>query len=92
MSQPKRVRGLRDEVDSWRGFADALRLEDKAVYTRMVDQIWPYASAIDAAQKPYPVEPFFLTLLLIQHRLIEWLQRQLEEVRRERDASRRLDL
>jgi hypothetical protein len=85
MSQPKRVRGLRDEVDSWRGFADALRLEDKAVYARMVDQIWLYASAIDAAQKPYPVEPFFLTLLLIQHRMIEWLQKQLGRLQEERN-------
>lgn len=74
---------LKDEVDSWRSFAEALRAEDREVFRKLIEKCWNYSDAIEASGKPYLVEPLLLTMLLVQHRTIEWLLAEVNRLSKE---------
>jgi hypothetical protein len=38
-----------------------------------------YAAAINAKGKPFPAEPLIMSLLLSQHKMIEWLTKQISK-------------
>ena len=67
---------LTKEIESWKGFADRLPEEDREVFLKMLDDCYKYSSAINAKGEPFPTEPVIMALLFSQHKLIEWLERQ----------------
>jgi len=78
-----------EELDSWRRFADALRAEDKALFSEMLRLCYEYFPAIQARDSPFPTEALFMSLLLVQHKTIVWLAGEVERLKAEKDA--RLD-
>jgi hypothetical protein len=75
---------LAREIESWRGFGDSLRAEDRQLFDRMLSECYSYAAAINAKGEPFPAEALLMALVFAQHRTIEAL---MEEARkRERVA------
>ena len=70
---------VEEEVRSWRGFADALRGKDREVFMEMMSMCRRYGVEIEAADRPVTSEAMFMTILMVQHKMIKWLQRQLSE-------------
>jgi hypothetical protein len=42
----------------------------------MLNDCFKYAMAINAKGQPFPTEPLIMALLLSQHKLIDWLTKQ----------------
>jgi hypothetical protein len=65
---------LTKEIDSWKGFVDSPSSSDnRVVFMKMLHDCYKFASAINAKGDPFPNEPLIMTLLLSQHKIIEWL-------------------
>ena len=75
-----------EELDSWRRFADALRAEDKELFSEMLRLCYEYFPAIQARDSPFPTEALFMSLLLVQHKTIVWLAGEVERLKAEKDA------
>jgi len=69
---------VEDEIESWKGFVDALRTEDRDLFKDMMNICRNYAVEIEAAERTVTTEAFFMTILLAQHKMIKWLQKQLQ--------------
>jgi hypothetical protein len=68
---------LTKEIESWKGFADGLSAEeDREVFTKILNDCYKYAKAINAKGEPFRTEPVIMALLFSQHKLIEWLEAQ----------------
>jgi hypothetical protein len=75
---------LTREIETWRGFIDKLPSDDdKAVFTKLLDDCYKYAVAINTHDHPFPAEPLIMSMLLSQHKLI----RQLESMLRSKQDS-----
>jgi hypothetical protein len=74
------VKLLRQELESWRPFVEALRFEDRQVARQMMESCWRYIEAIEASGKDYVTEPFFLTLLTVQERRLRTLELEFEKM------------
>jgi hypothetical protein len=71
---------LTKEIESWKGFADSLPAEeDRKTFTKMLNDYYRYAKAINAKGQPFPAEPVIMALLFSQHKMIEWLQGQISK-------------
>jgi hypothetical protein len=71
---------LTKEIESWKGFADSLPAEeDRTTFTKMLNNCYKYAKAINANAQPFPSEPVFMALLFSQHKMIEWLEGQISK-------------
>lgn len=46
------------EIESWRGFADSLRSEDRELFNIMLDKCYAHAAAINAKGEPFSAEAF----------------------------------
>ncbi len=67
---------LTKEIESWKGFADTLPTEDRKTFTKMLNDCYKYAKAINAKAQPCPV---IMALLFSQHKMIEWLEVQISK-------------
>jgi hypothetical protein len=68
---------LTKEIESWKGFVDKLKSkEDRKLFLIMLEKCQKYALAINAKGKPFPTEPLIMALLLEQHKMINWLQKE----------------
>jgi len=45
----------------------------------MLNDCYNYAAAINAKGEPFPAEPLLMTLLLSQHKMIDWLSKQISK-------------
>ena len=64
---------LTKEIERWRGFIEKLPSED-ANMTKLVDDCYKYAVAINSHDHPFPAEPVIMALLLSQHKMINHLK------------------
>ena len=81
-SQGKVARRLKDEIDSWRPYADALRLEDREVFREMLNNVAAsYTEAIDRAERGYDTESVMMSILLNQQKTIRWLAGTLKRMK-----------
>ncbi len=78
-----------EEIESWRRFADALRAEDRELFREMIRLCYEYVPAMQARDSPAPSESLFMALLLVQHKTIRWLAKEVEKLKAEKDE--RLD-
>jgi hypothetical protein len=68
---------LTKEIESWRGFVDSLKSEeDKKLFLKMLNDCYKYSTAINAKGELFPAESLLMALLLSQHKLIDWLSKQ----------------
>ena len=73
---------LTKEIESWKGFANGLSTdEDRKVFMEMFDNCHKYAKAINAKGRPFTTEVVIMALLFSQHKLIEWLEAQIQRTK-----------
>ena len=70
---PNKDDTLTKEIESWKGFADSLREDDRNLFMKMLDDRYKYAAAINAKGEPFATEPLLMALLLSQQKMIDSL-------------------
>jgi len=86
VSPQSKPHSFRGEVESWRPFIDALRADDREVARNLMEKCWRFEAAIESSGKPYLVEPFFLSLLIMQDEKIRWLECEMKRLVEEIDS------
>ncbi|MDG6914590.1 MAG: hypothetical protein JRN58_04440 [Nitrososphaerota archaeon] len=71
-----------EEIESWRGFADALRAEDRELFTEMLRECYEYVPAMHAKASPFSAEALLMGILFAQHKRIARLTREVGELRK----------
>jgi hypothetical protein len=69
---------LEDEIRGWKGFANALRSEDREAFETLMDSCRSYASAGSNAVQPVLFEPMIISMLLSQQVRLQKLQKELD--------------
>ena len=70
---------LTKEIQSWRAFVDSLHANNREIFMIMLNDCNKYAAAINAKGEPFPAEPLIMSLLLSQHKMIDWLTKQISK-------------
>ena len=71
---------LDEEIESWKGFPWVLRGPDRTTYDKMIEAAKQYADSVEHAGRTFPTESFFMALLLVQHKMIEQLQKEIQQI------------
>jgi hypothetical protein len=53
--------------------------ENRKLFESMLNDCYKYATAINAKGEPFPAEPLIMALLLSQHKMIDWLTKQISK-------------
>ena len=64
---------LAKEIESWKAFSDSLRKDDKKSFEKMISQCYRHIKAINTKGESYTTESLMMSLVLIQHQMIEFL-------------------
>ena len=72
---------IEDEMRRWKGFAKALRAEDREAFEAIMDACRLYASAGSNATQPILFEPMVMSILLLQQKKIHRLEKALDELK-----------
>jgi hypothetical protein len=72
---------LDDEIRRWKGFAKALRKEDREAFEALMDACRGYASAGSNAVQPILFEPMIMSMLLSQQVHLQRLQKELDALK-----------
>jgi hypothetical protein len=75
---------LAREIESWSGYRDSLRVEDRELFRRMLDECHAHAVAINAKGEPFTAEALLMALVLAQHKTITMLLKAVREKKHER--------
>ena len=75
-------REIMEELESWRGFADALRAEDRELFMAMLGECYEYIPSMHAKASPFSAEALLMSVLFVQHKRIARLVKELEELRK----------
>jgi hypothetical protein len=71
---------LTKEIASRKSFVDSLSSkEDRELFEKMLNDCYKYAAAINAKGQPFPAEPLIMALLLSQHKMMDWLTKQISK-------------
>ena len=73
---------LDDEISRWKGFANALRKEDREAFEALMDACRGYASAGSNAVQPILFEPMIMSMLLSQQVRLQRLEKKLNALER----------
>ena len=68
-----------EEIQGWQGFLNALRADDRIVSRRMLTDLQKYAEVI--GQQDNPTEALILAILLQQHKIIKWLETEIQKLK-----------
>ena len=66
--------------EQWKGYADALRQEDKEAFLTMIEKCYTHAAAINAKGEPFPNEALLVSLVFSQYKMINWLVPKVAEL------------
>jgi hypothetical protein len=70
----------KEEIELWKSFVVSLSSkEDRELFEKMLNDCYKYSAAINAKGKPFPAEQLIMTLLLSQHKMIDWLTKQISK-------------
>jgi len=69
---------LDDEISRWKGFAKALRKEDREAFEALMDACRGYASAGSNAVQPILFEPMIMSMLLSQQVRLQRLEKKID--------------
>ncbi len=75
---------LESEINKWKGFAWALRKDDREAFEKLMDMSRGFASEASNVTNPIIFEPFIMSILLAQQVRIQKLEHQLKELPQER--------
>lgn len=73
---------IEEEIQRWKGFANALRTEDREAFETLMDTCRGYASAGGNAVQPILFEPMLMSMLLSQQVHLQRLQKELDALKR----------
>lgn len=66
--------------ETWKGYADALRQEDREAFLTMIEKCYAHATAINAKGEPFPNEALLMSLVFSQYQMINWLVPKVAEM------------
>jgi hypothetical protein len=69
------------EIQTWNGFAKALRSDDREAFEQMTDACRNHASAGSNATRPEIFEPMAMSILLEQQKKLIRLEKELNAIR-----------
>jgi len=72
---------IMEELESWKGFGDALKAEDRELFTEMLRQCYEYVPSMHAKTSPFSAEALLMSILFMQHKMIASLTKEAEELR-----------
>jgi len=72
---------LGTEIQSWNGFAKALRTDDREAFEQMTDACRNHASAGSNATRPEIFEPMIISILLEQQKKLTRLEKELNAIK-----------
>ena len=75
-------------IQSYEGYADLLRGQERKEFDEMLRLCYRYAEAINAKGEPFPEEAVIMTLLFKQHLIIKELKRAIEKLRNEKKEEK----
>lgn len=75
-------REIMEELESWRGFGDALKAEDRELFTEMLRECYEYIPSMHAKASPFSAEALLMSVLFAQHKRIARLAREIQELRK----------
>jgi hypothetical protein len=75
-------REIREELESWNGFGDALKAEDRELFTEMLRECYEYVPSMHAKASPFSAEALLMSVLFVQHKRIIALASENEELRK----------
>lgn len=64
---------LAKEIESWKSFAESLRTEDREMFNKMIRQCYKHIKSINLKGEPYTTEALLMSLILTQHKMIDFL-------------------
>jgi hypothetical protein len=64
---------LTQEIQSWQGFAETLRSEDRKVFSQMLNDCYQLDEAINTKGEYFSTESILMGLVFVQHKIINWL-------------------
>ena len=74
-------REIIEELGSWKGFGDALKAEDRELFTEMLRQCYEYVPSMHAKASPFSAEALLMSILFVQHKRIVRMAREIERLR-----------
>ena len=77
---------MEDEILRWKGFAKALRSEDREAFETLMDACRSYASAGGNAVQPVLFEPMVMSILLSHQIELQSLRKEQDEHKHSRKA------
>ncbi|MHB1907567.1 MAG: hypothetical protein ACYCQJ_01700 [Nitrososphaerales archaeon] len=80
----KQINKLKEEIDSWAPFVESLRLEDRQVFRKMIENTWNYSDSIEICKDEYTTEAFLISILISQQKTINFLSKEMEILRESR--------
>jgi hypothetical protein len=87
-----RFRRVKQEIDSWRPYAEALRQEDRQVLREMLNTAAAsYCEAVERAERGYDTESLLMSIVLSQQKAINWLSNLAKRLREESEVSKIAD-
>jgi hypothetical protein len=79
-------REIMEELESWKGFGDALKAEDRELFTEMMRQCYEYIPSMHAKASPFTAEALLMSILFAQHKRIARLVKEMEVLRKKTTA------
>lgn len=64
---------LTQEIQSWQGFAEILRSEDRKLFLQMLNDCYQLNEAINTKGEYFSTESLLMGLIFVQHKIINWL-------------------
>jgi hypothetical protein len=77
---------IEDEISRWRGFANALRSEEKEAFETLMDACRAHASAGSNAVQPVLFEPMTMSMMLSLQKQVLKLQKELDDLKHPIDS------
>jgi hypothetical protein len=87
-SQDPRNSRTKKEIDTWRTYAEALRLDDRQTLRDMFSSAsTSYAEAINNAERGYDTESLLMSIVLDQQKTINWLSARIRKLQEQLDSK-----
>jgi hypothetical protein len=64
---------LTQEIQSWQGFSETLRSEDRKLFLQMLNDCYQLSEAINSNGEYFSTESLLMGLAFVQHKIIHWL-------------------
>ncbi len=69
-----------EELESWKGFGDALKAEDRELFKEMLRECYEYIPSMHAKASPFSAEALLMSILFVQHKRIARLVSEMEKL------------